>query len=313
MTENKPQRRPRPGRARKRAIRAQARNAGVPYSVATRQLEALGLAPGEMLATTGRTVYPVGTDSYRLWSIEQRERRSLEERVADTRRAAVLPAGRAGHLAERFPPTRGRDGSGVGPLYHGEGRLEILAMLYLTAAYQAPGLVPAIGDLAWIAEMGEETALDTACADLDRTVRLLLDQEPVQLWAGVEAALAFVQHHGDWRMSQEAVRLTALYQTMMTPREGRNGEPYVEGRPLDGVRQILDALLVVADDGHAPGTRVRLLTPPYDGSDATIVSVRWSRSGPPIAYVVSVDGARTLLTAEPASLVVLAQQELLSH
>ncbi|RZT81666.1 hypothetical protein EV382_4955 [Micromonospora violae] len=176
--EQNPRRTPRSGRARKRAVRAQAARAGVPYSVAARQLEAVGLQPGETLSSYGRTIYPVVFDSHRELMIRRREQRSFDERVLDNRRAATLPDGRAQHLVERFPPTRGRDGTGVGPLYHGEGRQELLAMLYVVVAAESPGLLPAVGDLVWIAEMGEETALDMACAELDREARRLLDRDP---------------------------------------------------------------------------------------------------------------------------------------
>ncbi|MCZ7440031.1 hypothetical protein O7598_26765 [Micromonospora sp. WMMC241] len=309
MSDQNPRSTPRPGRARKRAIREQAARTGVPYSVAARQLEAVGLQPGETLSSYGRTIYPTGFDSHRQLLIERRERRSFEERVADTRRAGALPDGRAQHLVERFPPTRGPKGTGVGPLYHGEGRQELLAMLYIVVAAESPGLLPEVGDLAWISEMGEETALDMACAELDREARRLLDREPAVLWPAIEKALAAAEHSADWQIRQEAIRHTALFRTMVTPREGYAGEPYVEGLPIVGVRQILDALLIVADDGHAPGTRVRLLRDSHQGRTATILGAVWGPSGPPVGYDVWVDETKTALSARPDELVVLADQE----
>jgi hypothetical protein len=273
MTDQNPRRRPRSGRARKRAIRAHAARAGIAYSVAARQLDRVELRPGETLSSYGRTVYPAGFDPYRDGCVQRRDQRSFEERVADTRRAAMLPAGRAQHLVERFPPSRARRGAGTGLLYHGGGRQELLALLYGAVAAESPGLMPAIGDLAWVAEMGEETALDMVCADADREARMLLDRRPAALRSTI---------------------------TMADP-------------PLDGAGQILDALLIVADDGHAPGTRVRLLTEPYAGRLGTIAGARWGRSGPPVGYVIWLDDSPIVLPADPDGLVVLAGQEALGR
>ncbi|MFG2050500.1 hypothetical protein ACGFIW_24075 [Micromonospora sp. NPDC048935] len=269
----------------------------------------MGLRPGETLATYGRTIYPIGFDPHRQLLVERRERRSFEERVSDTRRAAVLPRGRARHLAERFPPSRGRTGSGVGMLYHGEGRVELLAMLYIVIAAESPGLLPEVGDLAWIAELGEDTALDTACAEVDREARRLLDQEPLGLWSSIQKALDIAGHSADGQVRQEAIRQAALLHTMMTPRLGYAGEPYVEGLPVVGARQTLDALLIVADDGHAPGTRVRSRRSPDDAGLATIIGATWGSSGPPVGYLVWPDAAAAPLSARADDLIVLADQE----
>ncbi|MEU7585564.1 hypothetical protein AB0A95_04605 [Micromonospora sp. NPDC049230] len=241
--------------------------------------------------------------------MERRERRSFEARVSDTRRAAILPPGRAQHLVERFPPSRGRTGSGVGALYHGEGRQDLLAMLYIVVATESPGLLPEVGDLAWIAELGEDTALDTACAEVDREARRLLDQEPLALWSGIQEALTVAERSVDGQIRQEAIRQTALLSTMMTPRLGYADEPYVPGLPVTGARQILDALLIVADDGHAPGTRVRLRRTPDDAGLATITGATWGSSGPPVGYLVWPDAATAPLLASPDDVIVLADQE----
>jgi hypothetical protein len=285
---DKPHRRqPVPGRARKRAIRAQAARAGVPYAVAARQLGAGAVehaagpgatdaTPGWLPASQGRTVYPAGSDSHRRWLVACRQRRDAAQRLLDTRLAADLPAGRARHLTERFPPTRGEHGSGVGPLYHGAGRGGLLAALYQLLAGERPDLVPSVGALAWEAELGEETAIDTACARLDRAARRLLDAGPADLYP----------------------RLAAVAGT-------------VPGRPaFEGARQILDALLVVAEDGHAPGTRVRLLAGPDAGASGTIVGALWSHSGPPSGYEVRPDGWPCAVPALPAQLWVPAGDDL---
>jgi hypothetical protein len=217
-------------RARRRAIRDLASRADIPYSVARRQLDR-GLQPGEMLASHGRTIYPSTSDSHRSALVAARERWDLPTRLADTRRAARVPEGRAAHLVDRFPPTRGEPGSGVGLLYHGERRLDILV-----GAYSDAGEAP--GDLVWTAELGEETAVDIACAALDRQARRLLGDDPADLG-------------------------------------------------LDGARQILDALLIVGDDGHAAGTRVRHLP---TGRPGTIVGAVWGPTGPPVRYRVVIGG-----------------------
>jgi hypothetical protein len=306
MNDKQHRRQPAGDRARKRAVRAQAARTGVPYSVAARQLNAVRPASGEMLASQGRTVYPAGADAYRQWLIACRDRRSFDERVQAARRAAELPSGRAWHLAERFPPTRGEAGTGTGLLYHGERRQDALALLYLVVAHESPGLVPDVGDLAWIAELGEETALDIACGELDRMARLLLDEDRPGLWPRIESALAASATKHSWQAREEAVRLRDAYRAMMTTQHGSDGEPLVTGPPLDGVRNVLDAVLVVGDDGHAPGTRVRLLVPPEQHQTATIVAAVWGPAGPPIAYEVLRDRTAPAVVVDPDRLVVLA-------
>ncbi|WP_433132615.1 hypothetical protein ACQPWW_13655 [Micromonospora sp. CA-240977] len=272
-------------------------------------MEAVGLQPGETVASYGRTIYPGIDDPHRRRVVELRERRTFAERLADTRRASILPEGRAQHVVERFPPTRGLPGSRVGPLYHGEGRQELLSMLYLAVTVESPGLVPEVGDLAWIAEMGEETALDMACAELDRQARSLLERDPADLWPLLERSLRSSRNGADWRLRQIATRLAPLAQTMWAPGEGADGEPYVDEPPFNGVRQILDAVLMIADDGHAPGTRVRVLASSHEGRVATIVEAVWGAPAPPVAYHVQIDGSATTLTVRTDELIVLAGQE----
>lgn len=240
-------------RARKRAIRRVSERYDVPYSVAARRVE-LGGIPGDQ----GRTVYPRTSDTHRRQMVASWHRRAFDQRVRDTRIAAQLAGGRAQHLASRFPPTRGEPGTGVGGLYHGEHRVEALTQLYDAVAAEQPELVPSAGDLAWAAELGEETAVDSVCFALDRAARL----------------------HAD----------TAAATAPGTA----------------GARQILDALLTIADDGHAPGTRVRLAG---HQQLATILNVRWTFTGPPIGYVVQLDGAPGTIQTKPRELVVLSTAE----
>ncbi|MFF5228514.1 hypothetical protein [Dactylosporangium sp. NPDC000521] len=239
-------------RKRRRAIRAHAAQAGVAYSVAARQLAGAGVGPGETLASLGRTVYPVGLPGR--WTVAARELRPTAVKLHDARRAARLAGGRAAHLVERFPPGE----SHAGPCYAGDGLEDLIAMLYLVVVREAPGLVPAALDLAWTAELGEETAVDIECAEVDRAARLVLDDGVAGLWGRVEDALRAGQDNPSPAVRHDADRLSLVCRMFTMPVEGADGEPYVLRAPWDGARQVLDALLVVADDGHAPGTRVRL-------------------------------------------------------
>jgi hypothetical protein len=282
-------------RKRRRAIRAHAAQAGVAYSVAARRL---ALGPGETLASLGRTVYPAGVPGR--WTVEARERRPADVKLRDARQAARLAGGRAGHLMERFPAGEGP----AGPCYAGEA--DLLAMLYLVVAREAPGLVPPPLDLAWTAELGEETAIDMECAELDRAARLVLADGAAGLWGRVEDGLRAGQGHADPALRHDADRLALVCRRYMTPVEGADGEPYVLRAPWDGTGQVLDALLVVADDGHAPGTRVRLAG---TGTTGTIVGAGWGASGPPRRYDILVDAEGTGRTVRPEELVVLPGQE----
>ncbi|GAA1512005.1 hypothetical protein GCM10009827_027810 [Dactylosporangium maewongense] len=249
-------------RKRRRAIRAHAAQTGVAYSVAARQLAGFGVGPGETLASLGRTVYPVGLPGR--WTVIARELRPAAVKLHDTRRAARLAGGRAVHLVERFPPGE----SHAGPCYAGDGLEDLLAMLYLVVVREAPGLVPAALDLAWTAELGEETAVDMECAEVDRAARLVLDDGIAGLWARVEDALRSGQANPSPAIRHDADRLSLVCRMFTMPVEGPDGEPYVLRAPWTGAAQILDALLVIADDGHAPGTRVRLTHPATPGPAA---------------------------------------------
>lgn len=281
MTDQKSRRAPRRGRARQRAIRAHAARTGVAYSVAARQLESLGLHPHETVASYGRTIYPNRAIA------EARLSRTVEQRLADTRGAALLPSGRAAHLVARFPAYD----SPAGPLYDGAGREDLLAMLY---AVVSSGSDPVAAQLAWAAETGEETAVDMECVPFDREARVLLERDAVTLRAVLVHGLAHGLAAGA-QSRQEAARL-------------RDVDPPPPGA-VEGARQILDAVLMVAKDGHAPGTRVRVAVSPYEGRVATIVGAVWGVSGPPVAYRIRLDEPEVTVTAGPGELVVLADQE----
>ena len=289
-------------RKRRRAIRAHAAQAGVAYSVAARQLAGVGagVGPGEILASLGRTVYPVGVPGR--WTIKARELRPAAVKLGDTRRAARLAGGRAAHLVGRFPAGDGPTGA----CYTGEGLEDLLAMLFLVVIREAPGLIPAALDLAWTAELGEETAVDMECAEVDRAARLVLDEGVAGLWGRVEDALRAGQDDGNPAVRHDADRLTLVCRAFTMPVEGADGEPYVLRAPWDGAGQVLDALLVVADDGHAPGTRIRLAG---SLSTGTIVGAAWGAVGPPRRYDVRLDTEHAARPMRPEDLVVLPGQE----
>jgi hypothetical protein len=255
-----------PDRARKRAIRALAAELGVAYSVAARLLAARTPAP----AGRPRAGFPIGDDEHRAWMFAAREQRTFDSRVRDTRLAADLPLGRAAHLARRFPPLRAT--AGCGPLYSGEGRETTTAMLYAVLAHESPSLLPPAGELAWAAELGEEAAVDIACATLDRAARRLLDQDRWRLWVRVEAAVTAGEAAPERRVRDAAITLGRVLRS--TSLRGS----------LDGVRHILDALLVEPYDCHPPGTRVRV-----GDRSGTVVGVRWAPTGPPTDYRVTLD------------------------
>lgn len=267
-----------PDRARKRAIRALAAQLGVAYSVAARLLTAPTPA-------NRRPGFPIGNDEHRAWMFAAREHRTFNSRVRDTRLATDLPLGRAAHLASRFPPLRAT--AGIGPLYHGEGRETTIAMLYAVLEHESPNLLPPTDELAWAAELGEETAVDIACAALDRAARQLLDHDRWQLWVRIEAALTAGEADADRRVRDAAIGL------------GRELRSTSLRSSLDGVRHILDALLVELYDCHPPGTRVRV-----GNRSGTVVGARWEQTGPPIGYQVRLDaepGTHIVPITDPVS------------
>ena len=229
-------------RARRRAIRALAAQMGVSYSVAARLI----------------------ADPHRALMFAHREQRPFHARVSDTRDAAAPPLGRATHLTARFPRLR----TPVGRLYDGRDRQTVLAMLFAVVAHESPALLPAPEELAWVADLGEETAVDITCAALDRAARRLLDDDPWRLWTRVEAALDAADPRGD-------VAITL----------GRELRSVSLRGSLPGARQTLDAVLLAAHRLRVPGARIR-----FGARTATVVGARWPVAGPPAAYEVRLDG-----------------------
>ena len=304
MTRDK-HRSPVPDRARRRAIRAHAARLGVPYSVAARLLRAPAARRPEEFS-----------DDHRAWLFAVREHRRFAVRVTDSRQAADLPLGRAAHLTERFPPLRDAAPGGRA-LFDGADRAAVLGVLYAVIAVESPAVLPSPAELAWVAELGEETAVDVACAAPDRAARLLLDGDGGgghgrggrdgdggrggsgsdggrggggggggrggrghwRLWTRVEAALATAIAGNDRRMRDAARTLDRDFRTV------------VLRHSVDGARQILDAVLAGADAGLAPGTRVRLA----DGTGAIVVGARWAASGPPTAYEIRSDAGTAVV------------------
>ena len=277
------------GRARKRAIRASATTGGVSYLVAARHLDT-GL---ESSASSGRTVYPDTSDEHRRWLIALREQRPYELRVRDTNRAILFPLGRAAHLAERFPPLRGEAGSGVDRCYDGEARPAVLAMLYAAAVHERTGVLPSVDELTWLADLGEETAVDLACTGVDRSARGLLDDDRWTMWTRVDAALSADEQHEDPSRRAAARQLAEELRSLAVRSS------------VDGARQTLDAVLIAGDGGHAPGTRVRIIVRPHRGRTGTIVGARWDAAGPPVGYDVVADSIAVTVRAEPGELTLL--------
>ncbi len=270
-----------PDRARRRAIRALAARLGVSYMVAARLLtDQMGQPnPAGVPGPRG------GGDEHRAWLFAVREQRPFDVRVRDTRLAAELPLGRPTHLTERFPPLRG---TRHGPFYDGEGRQSLLAMLYAVVAHESPALLPTGDELAWVAELGEETAVDVTCSAVDRAARLLLDGDRWQLWTRIEAALAAGEASADRAARDAAVTLDRVFRTVILRRS------------VDGVRHILDALLVTAHEGHAPGARVTVARGPHAGRTGTVVGAAWRPTGPPTSYELHPDADPTTVPVDPA-------------
>jgi hypothetical protein len=256
-------------RARRRAIRAYAAQHGVPYALAARLLAT---------RTTDAAELP---DEHRSWLFAMRERRSFDLRVRDTRLAVDLPVGRAAHLAERFPVLRRPP---AGPLYDGENRQATLAMLYAVLAHESPATLPTAEELAWAAELGEETAVDIICAALDRAARHLLDDDRWHLYTRIEAALNAGEKAPDRQVRDAALILGHQFRTTILRRS------------LEGARHTLDALLIAAHDGYPPGTRVHLLTGPHQGRAATVTGIHWPATGTPHLYRLRIDEGPTSVT-----------------
>jgi hypothetical protein len=272
-------------RARRRAIRAHAARLGVPYSLAARLLEA-------RVASLGAGDLRGDPDEHRAWMFAIRERRSFVLRVRDTRLAVGLPLGRSAHLAERFPALRQPP---AGPLYDGEARQATLGMLYAVLAYESPAILPTAEELAWVAELGEETAVDIVCARIDRAARLLLDDDRWHLQSRIEAALTAGEAAHDRQTRDAAITL------------GRQFRTTILRRSFEGARNTLDALLVAAHDGHPPGTRIRMLTGPHRGQAATIIGTQWATTGAPHTYQMRIDNGPAIVTASVDHIDVLDQ------
>jgi len=212
-----------PDRARRREIRAYAARLGVSYSVAARLLAAQKSRPSIGFSADP----PAPGGDHRAWLFALRESRRFDQRVRDTRLGAGLPMGRAVHLTERFQAPAG------------EHRATVLGLLYVVVTHESPALVPAPADLAWVAELGEEAAVDTVLTRVDRAARQLLDEDRWRLWVRVEAALGAAVAGADRRVRDAATELDAQFRSV------------VLRRSLDGARQTLDAVLSPDDAGRA--------------------------------------------------------------
>jgi hypothetical protein len=167
-------------------------------------------------------------------------------------------------------------------------------MLYATVAHERPDVVPSVDERTWVADLGEETAVDVACAALDRAARDLAGQARWRMWARIEAALAAAEAGHDRDLHWAATTLRYELASLSAPAS------------VDGARHTLDALLVASAGGHAPGTRVRVLTRPHRGR-ATIVGVGWTATGPPVRYEVRPDATSGTVEVSPRALTLLGE------
>jgi hypothetical protein len=144
--------------------------------------------------------------------------------------------------------------------------------------------------------LGEEVAVDLACAGLDRAARRLLDEDRWRMWTRIEAAVTAGLAGADRRVHWAAATLRPEL-GCLSPR-----------RSVDGARHTLDALLVAVDGGHAPGTRVRILGRTHPGRTGTIVGAQWTDAGRPIGYEVRLDASRAVLVVAPGGLTIVEDQ-----
>ena len=98
-------------------------------------------------------------------------------------------------------------------------------------------LYPSAEQLAWVAELGEETAVDLVCADLDRAARQLLELDSWHLCHRIEATLAAYESGSNSSRRDLARTLIPEFRTMI-PR-----------RSFEQARNLLDELL---DSAAAP-------------------------------------------------------------
>src|SRR5262249_5902967 len=124
----------------------------------------------------------------------------------------------------------------------------------------------------WVAELGEETAVDIICGRLDRAARLLLDDDRWRLCTRIEAALTAGEAAHDRPVRDAAITLGQQFRTTILRTS------------IEGAQHPLDALLAAAHDGYPPGTRVHILTGPHQGQAATVIGIQWPATGAPHAY-----------------------------
>jgi hypothetical protein len=168
-------------------------------------------------------------------------------------------------------------------------------MLYAVLAYESPAIQPTAEELAWVAELGEETAVDIVCAGLDRAARLLLDDDRWHLYTRIEAALTAGEAADNRQVRDAAITL------------GRQFRTTILRRSLAGTRHTLDALLVAAHDGYPPGARVHILTGPRHGQAATVIGVQWPATGAPRTYQIQIDNGPAILTVSVDDIGILDQ------
>jgi hypothetical protein len=232
-----------------------------------------------------------------------------QQHAHEARRATHLVGGRAWHLADRFTPLKPKNHYGY--VFGGMGVMSnvlALELLYLVALHEQPGLCPDPKHLAWVAELADTDAVDAACADLDRAVRLVVDGDYARLYdERIPAALAAGRTLSDRRRREEAERVAAGYHRATKVPYGYNnaGFPQYHGVQMRAARQVLDAALTATNGGYAPGNRAEITAGEHAGVAGLVIGIEWAASGPPAAYVIEARGVHPDLIV-PAALIQLS-------
>lgn len=291
-------------KARKRAARALAAQAGVSYTAARRRLTQTQQLPDRPVSVPP----PRGVDALREWYLDGRATWSPEQRAHEARRATRITTGRAWHLVDRYPSLRTAH-------YHGYvfgsdqmGNVLAVELLYLVALHEQPDLRPDPKHLAWVAELADTEPVDAACAELDRAARLVVDGDYDRLYRErIPAALEAATQSRDGQRRAQAQRVAAGFHQATKVPYGHNkaGFKLVRGVPIPAARQVLDATLTATAGGFAPGVLVDVVGGEHAGVTATVVGAEWAASGPPTGYVIY-RGSPQPSPVVPAELVRLA-------
>ncbi|RSD26416.1 hypothetical protein [Amycolatopsis eburnea] len=275
-------------KARKRATRTRAAEAGISYTAAHFENTAprpVGEQRPEWAGIDWYAFPPEPPRGCRLgvlhanqryyWTIRRRWASIAPEQVQRQAHSAADPLRRAQHLAGWWPE---------GLIYFGRTRDVALSVLYTIAMHDWPDLVPNAEVLAELAAAGEPAPVDAAFAELDRHARLLAgDQRHAPTVELVEQARTILQTQAadtsDPRRRRHAEIALANIRRALTPYDvGRDGYPIAEGIAMPGALATLDAMLCSSQGGFPPGTVVSC----QDGGRRVLAEIdrcRWAPAG----------------------------------